>query len=134
MPVDRTRATNRLSGSEAGSAGRFFGWRGLARVLALLEAALRRPGRRPLLARSRTPAFLDAELRGLGGLVVRAAGEPGPHEQQNDERDLPQFSTTPAPAAIEKCPRKIILRTPTFPEALIPAPVAAEEVTEEPSA
>ena len=36
----------------------------------------------------------------------------------NDERDLPQFSTTPAPDAIEKCPRSIILKTSAYPEGI----------------
>ena len=34
----------------------------------------------------------------------------------NDEKDLPQFSTTLAADAIEKCPRKIILKTSAHPE------------------
>lgn len=36
----------------------------------------------------------------------------------NDERDLPQFGTTPAPDAIEKCPRSIILKTSAYPEGI----------------
>ena len=41
----------------------------------------------------------------------------------DDARDLPAFSTTPAPAAIEKCPRKIILKTPSFLEGVAVAAV-----------
>ena len=39
----------------------------------------------------------------------------------NDAKDLPSFSTTLAEAAIEKCPRKIIIRTTTYPEETAPA-------------
>lgn len=51
----------------------------------------------------------------------------------NDEKDLPQFTTAPAPDAIEKCPRSIILKTSSFPEGVVAAapPVqATEEVAE----
>ena len=34
----------------------------------------------------------------------------------NDEKDLPQFSETLAANAIEKCPRKIIIKTSAYPE------------------
>jgi len=37
----------------------------------------------------------------------------------NDEKDLPQFSTEPAPDGIEKCPRSIILKTSAFPEGVV---------------
>jgi len=50
----------------------------------------------------------------------------------NDEKDLPQFSTTPAPDAIEKCPRNIILKTAAFPEGLVAA-VATDTDTNEAS-
>lgn len=49
----------------------------------------------------------------------------------NDERDLPQFSTTPAPDAIEKCPRGIILKTSAFPEG-VAATAAASKRKDEP--
>jgi electron transport complex protein RnfB len=51
----------------------------------------------------------------------------------NDERDLPQFSITPAPDAIEKCPRGIILKTSAFPEGVAAAAAApqGEESTAE---
>jgi electron transport complex protein RnfB len=42
------------------------------------------------------------------------------------ERDLPQFSITPAPDAIEKCPRSIILRTSAFPEGVTAAATAPQ--------
>ncbi len=48
----------------------------------------------------------------------------------SDERDLPEFSTTPAPDAIEKCPRKIILKTPAYPEATVMAARAAEDASD----
>ena len=44
----------------------------------------------------------------------------------NDEKDLPQFSTTLASAAIEKCPRKIILKTSAHPEEMEPAQTSTD--------
>ncbi|MBU0595600.1 4Fe-4S dicluster domain-containing protein [Candidatus Bipolaricaulota bacterium] len=47
----------------------------------------------------------------------------------NDEKDLPRFGAAPAPDAIEKCPRSIILKTNAFPEGVVAAvtPVQASE-------
>ena len=50
----------------------------------------------------------------------------------NDATDLPAFDTTPAEAAIEKCPRKIILKTIAFPEG-VGAAATAESPAEEPA-
>ncbi|MCK4570722.1 4Fe-4S dicluster domain-containing protein, partial [Candidatus Bipolaricaulota bacterium] len=44
----------------------------------------------------------------------------------NEEKDLPQFSTTLAAAAIEKCPRKIIIKTSAHPEKTEPAQASTD--------
>jgi len=68
----------------------------------------------------------DRKKCSVGCLHCRMCVRASEHDEVvwNDERDLPQFSTTPAPDAIEKCPRNIILKTSAFPDA--PAATASE--------
>ena len=48
-------------------------------------------------------------------ICVRSSSENGEVEW-NDEKDLPQFGLPAASAAIEKCPRNIIIKTAAYPE------------------
>jgi len=48
----------------------------------------------------------------------------------DDATDLPRFDTTPAVAAIEKCPRKIIIKTIAFPEGVAVAGNVESQVGE----
>jgi electron transport complex protein RnfB len=54
----------------------------------------------------------------------------GGETEWDDEKDLPRFVGVPAPAAIEKCPRKIILKTAAFPADLVSAPSSEAEASE----
>jgi electron transport complex protein RnfB len=52
----------------------------------------------------------------------------------NEAKDLPAFSVVPAPDALEKCPRNIILKTAAFPQGVAAAVEQRPATTEEPPA
>lgn len=54
----------------------------------------------------------------------------GGETEWDDERDLPRFVGVPALAAIEKCPRKIILKTSAFPAELVTTASSETETSE----
>ncbi|MFC2106364.1 4Fe-4S dicluster domain-containing protein [Candidatus Bipolaricaulota bacterium] len=68
----------------------------------------------------------------VGCLHCRICVRSSEHDEVvwDDATDLPQFDTTPAEAAIEKCPRKIIIKTIAFPEGVAVAGNAESRVEE----
>ena len=76
------------------------------------------PGVPPFRSRvPRVPARLE---RGQAAAIV-----PRPDHLSCLAKDLPRFDITPAAEAIEKCPKKIILKTVAFPEGVAAAASAA---------